>query len=82
MKKDKCTEIRTNGYYKGTSLATIEKISSARICKQICDNTKTCLGWSHSSSSETCWQQSSVDEWVTDTKYKGGSCACKFYSFL
>ena len=78
MKKVKCTEIRKDGYFKGTPSSNVEKIPSARTCKQICDASETCMGWSHSSSTETCSLQTTVEDWITDRNFKGGSCAGKF----
>ena len=88
-KKSKCSDILNNGYYNGETSSLIDRVPAARLCKKMCDNDTTCLGWAFFAMYEKCLLQSSIDIWKSDKSYKSGSCEGKstrmagvFFSFL
>ncbi|CAF1308836.1 unnamed protein product [Adineta ricciae] len=72
-----CTENLPNMYYLGNSGSAITNVATIGDCMKLCDADSTCMGWSYSSQSKSCWPQTTVYGKISDSQYMGGSCIKK-----
>ncbi|CAF1361986.1 unnamed protein product [Adineta steineri] len=70
----KCKEIKSGGYYSGDTGASIDNIATYRDCMNLCETDSKCNGWSYQNSSQTCWLQTSLDIYYSDSSHMGGNC--------
>merc|ERR1712194_709780 len=58
----------------GTNMNTGGETTSADACKQECEATDGCKGYTWKTDSTQCWLKSSVDEYVADALSASGDC--------
>merc|ERR1711957_38758 len=58
----------------GTNMNTGGETTSADACKQECEATDGCKGYTWKTDSTQCWLKSSVDEYVYDALSASGDC--------
>ncbi|CAF3735134.1 unnamed protein product [Rotaria sp. Silwood1] len=66
--------MKSGGYYAGDRQQVTGYVFTPQDCMTKCDQNNNCIAWTHLSSAQKCWYQSSVKAWINDVSYTGGSC--------
>ncbi|CAF3813568.1 unnamed protein product [Rotaria sp. Silwood1] len=77
LKQTTCTEMKSGGYYAGDRQQVTGYVFTPQDCMTKCDQNNNCIAWTHLSSAQICWYQTSVTAWINDVSYTGGSCLRK-----